>query len=110
MKAEPHAPTYLFPAAPQATWIDDEALQDATLDVAGVHVPVVFDPEVGYIIQDPYGAFAIDAGVRILTMAVGILPRSWKTIEVRVEHNGGLRTAVVDVAPLDGESIHRAYE
>jgi hypothetical protein len=97
--------------APPNDWRNDPTFLDAMLDPPPLRPdPGRFDPEEGYVLRDPAGAFAFDMAVRILTQAVDVLPRHWQLVDVRVERRRLHRRAVVEVLGRDGRNAMRQYE
>lgn len=84
-------------------WVDDPAFEDAMVEAE------VIRADDGFVLRALDGPLAVDAAVEILAQAVGILPRDWQRLDVRVERRGLKRAAVVDVVSRRGSRGSATY-
>jgi hypothetical protein len=81
---------------------ESPAFEDSKLTV-----PDPFPPAEGFVLISPDGSYALDLGVRGLAHAVGVLPREWSVIDVRVERQGLRRVVIIEVTTRDGRLVDR---
>jgi hypothetical protein len=81
---------------------ESPAFEDSKLTV-----PDPFPPAEGFVLISPDGSYALDLGVRGLAHAVGVLPREWSVIDVRVERRGLRRVVIIEVTTRDGRLVDR---